>query len=198
LRYASADAMVGNHFAQGIDFALTGMTIPSKHDMISMPYNSSSDDFGLCFYNNVPVFSSFRTDILMDEMQKASNKYEGKHKSYYYTQKKHHFIKGMNQKLDGIGPLSFSSNGEYAALIESQMTLDCNVRCDKSVGVLYLAKINSTGEIVEHKSFVHNEVGSSIHSAHMAYDGKAIYFASNRDGGFGGLDLYVSYFKNNI
>ena len=198
LRYASSDAQIGNHYVAGIDFALNGLMQPSKHDIVSMPYNSNADDFGLSFYRNVPVFSSFRTDILMDEMQKASNTHEGSHKSFYYTNKKHHFIKGMNQKLDGIGPLSFSSNGEYAVLVESQMTTDCNIRCDKTMGVLYLAKINTTGDIIEHKAFVHNEIGASIHSAHIAYDGKALYFSSNRSGGLGGFDIYVSYLKEGV
>ncbi|NND24377.1 MAG: hypothetical protein HKN86_06755, partial [Acidimicrobiia bacterium] len=31
--------------------------------------------------------------------------------------------------------------------------------------------------------------------AQLAFDGKAMYFASNRPGGYGGFDIYVSYFK---
>jgi hypothetical protein len=41
-------------------------------------------------------------------------------------------------------------------------------------------------------------VNASVHSAHVAYDGKALYFASNRAGGFGGFDIYVSYLKEGI
>ncbi|MFZ1704012.1 MAG: hypothetical protein WAT79_06675 [Saprospiraceae bacterium] len=195
-KYSQIESHHGDHLVQSVDYAMYAMSIESKFDIISMPYNSSASDFGLTFYNNVPVFSSFRTDILMDEMQKTSNQFSGVQKSYFYTNKKHHFIKGLNNKLDEIGPLSFSSNGEYCALVESKMTEDCNIRCDKKSGVLYLVKLSKNGEILEQKSFVHNEVGSSIHSAHFAYDGKALYFSSNRPGGFGGFDLYVSYHKD--
>lgn len=197
-KYAISHGEDGNKRVKDIDFAVNALTVPSKFDLVSMPFNSSADDFGLTFYNNVPVFSSFRSDILMDDMQKASNHHEGVQKSYYYTNKKHHFIRGLNQKLDHIGPVSFSSNGEYCALVESDMTTDCNIRCDKKNGVLYLVKVNKTGEITEHKPFVHNEVNASVHSAHIAYDGKALYFSSNRAGGFGGFDMYVSYLKDGI
>ncbi len=198
LKLASVDPTKSKQLAESVDFAIQTMEKGSKYDIISMPYNSSSHDFGLTFYQNVPVFTSFRTDILMDEVQKLSNQHDGVQKSYFYSNKKHHFIKGLHQKLDQIGPLSFSSNGEYCTLIESGMTPDCHITCDKISSVLYLVKINKTGEIVEHKSFIHNEVGSSIHSAHIAYDGKAIYFSSNRPGGYGGFDLYVSYLKNGL
>ncbi|MBK8620829.1 MAG: PD40 domain-containing protein [Saprospiraceae bacterium] len=198
LKLASVDPTKSKQLAESVDFAIQTMEKGSKYDIISMPYNSSSHDFGLTFYQNVPVFTSFRTDILMDEVQKLSNQHDGVQKSYFYSNKKHHFIKGLHQKLDQIGPLSFSSNGEYCTLIESGMTQDCHITCDKISSVLYLVKINKTGEIVEHKSFIHNEVGSSIHSAHIAYDGKAIYFSSNRPGGYGGFDLYVSYLKNGL
>lgn len=198
LKLASVDPVKSKRLAESVDFAIATMEKGSKFDIISLPYNSSSHDFGLTFYQNVPVFTSFRTDILMDEVQKMSNQHEGVQKSYFYTNKKHHFIKGLNNKLDHIGPLSFSSNGEYCTLIESAMTGDCHITCDKKSSVLYLVKMNKSGEIVEYKSFVHNEVGSSIHSAHIAYDGKAIYFASNRPGGYGGFDLYVSYLKNGL
>lgn len=198
LKLASVDPEKSKRLAESVDFAVATMEKGSDFDIISLPYNSSSHDFGLTFYQNVPVFTSFRTDILMDEIQKMSNQHEGVQKSYFYTNKKHHFIKGLNNKLDRIGPLSFSSNGEYCTLIESAMTNDCHITCDKISSVLYLVKMNKSGEIVEYKSFVHNEVGSSIHSAHIAYDGKAIYFSSNRPGGFGGFDLYVSYLKNGL
>ena len=197
-RYAVNDHERGSKQIKGIDFAMSAMSIPSRYDLVAMPFNSSSDDFGLTFYKNVPIFSSFRTDILMDEMQKESNRFMDVQKSYYYANKRHHFIKGNNHKLDHIGPLSFSSDGEYCALVEAAMTPDCNIRCDKKPGALYLAKINATGDIIEHKPFVHNEVNASVHSAHFAFDGKALYFSSNRTGGFGGFDIYVSYLKDGL
>jgi hypothetical protein len=62
---------------------------------------------------------------------------------------------------------------------------------------LLIADINDIGEMTSFKPFAYNEVGSTINSAHMAFNGTAIYFSSDRSGGYGGYDIYVSYLIDN-
>ena len=42
-------------------------------------------------------------------------------------------------------------------------------------------------------AFVHNAVNSNTGYPSFSPDGKALYFASDRPGGFGGYDIYVCY-----
>ena len=60
-------------------------------------------------------------------------------------------------------------------------------------GMLYLSKLKDIKSLSPKK--LNNKInlkGSSISGACFAENGQAIYFSSNRPGGFGGFDLYVS------
>jgi len=195
--YTKYDQNLANHYIKSSEFAKLEMAKIPDFEVITLPFNSAASDFGLSFYKDIPVFSSFRTDVLLSEVEKMNNKHSGVHKSFYLVKNKLNIIKGLNNKLDHIGPVNFSKDGEICALIESKMTDDCGILCPYKSSVLYLAKLDQYGEIIESKSFSHNEVGSSIQSAQLAYGGQALYFSSNRAGGYGGFDLYVSYYKNN-
>lgn len=183
----------------GLVFAQKAMSTKTTSDIIVMPTNSTTSDFGLTMYKDNPVFSSFREDIMMTEAERemsGSNNNEG-HKSFVYQAAKNRigYIKGTHGKINHIGPLSFSENGLKCALIEGKIGNTFNLlKANKSV--LYIADINEKGEITSSKPFEFNEVNSSINSAHLAFDGTALYFSSNRKGGFGGYDIYVSYWNN--
>ncbi len=58
---------------------------------------------------------------------------------------------------------------------------------------LYLAEVNSDGDWTNATPFPHN--GTTFSSGYPCFspDGKALFFASDRPGGYGGFDLYVSY-----
>ncbi|MBK9735957.1 MAG: SPOR domain-containing protein [Saprospiraceae bacterium] len=176
------------------------MSDKPAYETFVLPTNSNVSDFGLTFYKDAPVFSSFRSDILMDEVEREINIQQTAHKSFLYNQKKNRlgFIKAMDGTINHIGPLSFSSNGISCAIIESKITDSYNFITSSKGAGLHIAMVNDQGEITSSKPFLYNEVGSSINAAHMAFDGTALYFSSNRKGGFGGYDIYVSYLNNGI
>ncbi len=180
------------------EYAISIVKNPPSHEMIILPINSTCSDFGLTFYKNMPVFSSFRQDIIMTDVENEIAKNDLSQRSFIYNSEKNRvlYVKGPEGKLGQIGPVSFTPDGLKCALIESKST-DGNsfVQYPKSARLL-IADVNEMGEITTFKPFKYNEVGSSINSAFLAYDGTALYFSSDRNGGQGGYDIYVSYYTD--
>ncbi|MBK8670205.1 MAG: tetratricopeptide repeat protein [Saprospiraceae bacterium] len=192
---------LADHCIKSCEFAINSLPENPAYETFVLPCNSSGSDFGLTFYKGMPVFSSFREDILMTENERELNgSTVGAVKTFYYNADKNRiaFVKGMDDKIYHMGPISFSSNGLSCAIIESRTEDTYNFIHLNKMSSLHIASINEKGEIVSSKPFLYNEVGSSINSAQMAFDGTAIYFSSDRPGGFGGYDIYVSYFNNNV
>lgn len=198
-QYVLYNPEIGNHYLASLDFAIKSMSDEPRYDWTGIPSNSSSSDFGLTFYRSMPVFSSFREDIVMTENERVLNHDNFALKSFIYSSSLNRlsYIKGVKGLIHHVGPLSFSKNGAKVAIIEDKLKEHNNIMDAFRSPILYIADINDRGEIVASKPFPFNEVGSTINSAHLAFDGTALYFSSNRSGGYGGYDLYVSYWTNN-
>lgn len=168
-----------------------------KYDLLSMPSNSTTTDFGLTFFNNMPIFSSFREDILMDEVQTDFNRGGAYHKSFKYDAIKNRidYINGVNNKLFRIGPVSYAQNVNKCAFIEAKLTANLNMVRDFKNASVHIAEVNANGDMSSSKPFPYNEMGASINSVFLRDDGRSLYFSSDRSGGFGGFDLYVSHFE---
>jgi hypothetical protein len=197
-KLAVVDPLLGDEMIASTQFAIEALSNKAGYDLELLPCNSNSSDFGLTFYKNIPVFTSFRNDVLMDETQQKFNANESSQKSYTYLAGKNKltFVNGQNGQINRVGPLSFTGDGLSCALIDAKLEDNLTFDFDNSTATLYLAKLNGSGEITSSKPFEHNEVISSINSACLAFDGSALYFSSNRAGGFGGFDIYVSYLED--
>ena len=197
-KYAAFRNETGLHFAQSCDFTLHQMSQPANFETLLLPLNSSASDFGLTFYNNYPVFSSYRQDIMMTELEKEMNKNAQAHRTFLYNEKKQKLslIKGVTGQFNFIGPVSFNTQSTICTLIESVNSPEIILPYSGKKSTLYIGTLNSQGEITESKAFKYNEIVSNIHSATLAFDGSALYFSSDRSGGYGGYDIYVSYLND--
>lgn len=195
-KYNYAD---GLFYANGCEFALNQVSIPAEFELIALPVSSGVSDFGLTFYKKLPVFTSFRKDILMTESELELLSDATSQKTYIFNSDKNRlmFLKGPESKISHIGPISFSDDSKKCAIIESKARDENNFIVYPKMARLLIADIDQNGNISSYKPFTHNEVGSSINAAHMTFDGTVLYFSSDRSGGFGGYDIYVSYLKNN-
>jgi len=189
---------LAEHCLRSCEYAVRIMSDKPAFETFVLPASSSASDFGLTFYRDLPVFSSFREDILMTETEREMNERTTAHRSFLYTPNKNRlgFIKGINGKLNHIGPLSFAANGKKCAVIESKLEENYSFLQNGKMSSLSIAEVNERGEITSSVPFAFNEVGSTINSAHLAFDGTALYFSSDRSGGYGGFDIYVSYHTN--
>lgn len=183
---------------KNVENAIAAMSKPAKYDIVTMPSNSRTSDFGLTFYNNIPVFSSLREDILMDEIQRESNSETPAHKTFKYNAAKNRmeYITGINSKINRIGPVSYAQNVSKCAYIETKLNEHFNMDKDFRNASVHIATLNENGEMTSSKPFPYNEMGSSINSIFLSADGNTLYFASDRQGGFGGFDLYKSQYNN--
>jgi len=59
---------------------------------------------------------------------------------------------------------------------------------------IYIADVTNEGDWDNARAFPYNGSGYSSGYPFLSADGKTMYFASNRPDGFGGYDIYVSYF----
>lgn len=189
----------GTLITEGLNFTSLEMQKKPKYDILSMPANSSSADFGLTFFHDTPVFSSFREDILMSEMQREMNKANAAHKSFKYvpTKNRIEYISGVNNNINNIGPISYAKSVNRCAYIEAKLGEIFNMEKSFKNASVHIAELNANGEMTSSKPFQYNEVGSSINSIFLSPDGRSLYFASDRVGGQGGFDLYVSHYSNN-
>lgn len=190
--------LVADHCIRSCNYAISKMAESPEYETFVLPASSTVSDFGLTFYKDKPVFSSFRQDILMTETEKTWNERTEAHKSFLYNPDLNRlgFVKGNDNKLNHIGPLSFSANGKKCAVLESKSTDNYSFIQNIRTSNLSIAEVNDRGEIISSVPFIFNEVGSSINSAHLAFDGTALYFSSDRKGGYGGFDIYVSYYTD--
>ena len=184
----------------GLDFVKSTYEKQPQYDVISMPANSNTTDFGLTFYRNMPVFSSFREDILMDEMQREMNYGATGHKTFKYDASRNRidYITGINNKINNIGPVSYATDVNRCAYIDAKIGVHLIMDKDFINAGVYIAELNANGEMTSSKPFPYNEMGSTINSLFLSRDGRSLYFASDRKGGFGGFDIYVSHFEKGV
>jgi tetratricopeptide (TPR) repeat protein len=166
--------------------------------------NTANSDFGVAFIDDRLIFSSFRNDVeLSDDAKNSGQKLTG---NMLYIAEVSEDLRANNVKFlrsgiaekKNIGPISFAPQvGKCAFTRNKIQNGGAHVTGDDSYHSIYIADLKENGEWNNERPFRYNEFGTSTGFPSLAFDGSALYFASNRVGGFGGYDIYVSYWKDN-
>lgn len=194
--YASRNPTLGNHFAGSCDFAQTQQGVDTDWELSNEKVNSTASDFGPAFYLDEVVFSSGRTDV-----QRSTYDWDGQAKNQLFVARlgldgflqPPRFLKGT-ASTRGEGPAAFTPEGDYIAFTINDFI--SGTRQLPSTGnelVLYQAEIGVNGNWFNEKPFTHNDRDSKTGYPSFTPDGSAMFFASDREGGYGGYDLYISY-----
>ena len=145
------------------------------------------DEFAGCLYNNEFIFCSNKKDKIFNNYVSKEglpfiNIYSsGLNKS---TSKKINFHDGT---IGNIGPFCFTPD-------RKQIYYTKNIT--KDILGIFTATIEA-GKAKNETSFTFNSTEYSTGHPCISKDGKSIYFISNKPGGFGGTDIYVSHLENN-
>ena len=200
--YASVDKDMANHMLASTEYAKTLLQKPDEFDIINFSHNSPLSDFGVTFFKDQTVFCSFRKDLMRDNDKKNQSHIQQKGNQVYTVTTaggdiNPDFLRPDYKEIYNIGPLSYSKDGGMVAFTRNTFTSGSNqIFSDESNMSIYIAFTTPEGDFNDEKPFPYNQIEYSYAFPNLGYNGSALYFASNRPGGHGGFDLYVSYFKD--
>ncbi len=196
--YARTNPAEGNHFAEGCTFAKAQLNVASTYNVTNETVNTSATEFAPAFYGDRVVFASSRMDL-----QQPGANWDGRVYNRLYVSSVNRngaldspfFLKSDVRSSNSEGPLAFSPDGRTVAFTRNNYVE--GLRQIPSSGMqlsLFLADVAANGDWLNVRPFPFNG-GSDFSTGYPAFspDGNALYFASNRTGGFGGYDIYVSY-----
>lgn len=191
----------GKHFAEACDFAMTPQG-PARYKVTNEYLNKASADFGPAIFKGERViYSSSRGDVSSRDSRNApSGKTFGANRLLITQRDKNGYLEMPTALHAGFGtatnegPVSYSNSGRMVAFTKNNYTE--GVRQIPSSGLeltLYIAEVNSNGDWNNATPFPHNGTSYSTGYPSFSPDGKALFFSSDRPGGYGGFDIYVSY-----
>ena len=180
-------------------FALADQSTPA-FVVKNEPLNTAGADFGPAFLRKQLVYASSRTDIKHKNSRNAPDKAANGSRLFITRADDNGWLQtpstlqGGLQAESNVGPVSYSADGKLAAITYNNFKE--GTRMIPSAGLalsLFIAETSEDGSWASTVAFPHNMAEYSSGFPCLSGDGKALFFASNRPGGFGGYDLYVSY-----
>ncbi len=203
VKYQLVDPIVGQHYALSCDFAKMELGQPHQYELALYKGSSRDSDYGSVFHNGKVVFSSFRKDMLRELAKNEGSSLNPLGPQLFTASAgteadldNLEFLRADADETFDVTNVSYASSGNYCAFTKSNYArTGMEIIGDDDDMHIYFAKVDNGGNFYEEIAFDYNEVGYATGFPSLSFDGKAMYFSSNRPGGSGGYDIYVSYFK---
>ncbi len=183
-------------FAQNAPASKTDFTLALSQ------YSTSGSDFGAAFLKNDVTFASTRTDLKRNKENANARNYEGIANNQLFiapiekmeTKSKLDFLKTDFKNNYNEALASYSADGKFVVFTKNNFIEGDKITSESGVEMsIYTASVNQNGDWTNVRAFSHNQSSSVSGFATLSEDGNTLYFASNRAGGYGGYDLYLSY-----
>jgi len=188
LSFLTVDATV-SHLMDYCDHGLSKMGLKSTNKLM---LDGRSASFGAFNHSNGLYYNTYAMPLMDDLAKKTISGQLGFHLVKPEGKNEMNVLKGLGNKLN-IGNVSLTNDGTmaYTRNIPLCESLHCRIKNSS----IFIAKLDN-GTLIDEISLPFNELGVSNIDPYLSNDGKTLYFASNRKGGFGGFDLYVSKMEN--
>jgi len=188
----------------GCDYAKELLSDLSIHEVSLYPASSKLSDFAPSFYKDRVVFTSFRKDFKRDIDKENISLIDPLGPQLFTAEASFSgdvtntsFLRSDLDEDFSIVSINFAKGSTFCALTRSEDIHPGLAFNEKDTDMsIYLASVDNNGHIHNEIPFPFNEVGSSTAFPTLNEDANIIYFSSNRAGGLGGYDLYVSYLKD--
>ena len=170
-----------------------------SYSLTKIKLNSKMSDLSPAILDNGIAFVSNREDDLMLN-RTSKSKSEPFFKIYFANKTANTYQKPVRilGEVNGEfseGPLSFTSDNKKVFISRNIPNRQIGVNGKKASFGIFIGDFS--GNLIQNvKPFPHNRSEYSMSHPAVSANGNFVLFASNIPGGFGGSDLYVSYFKN--
>ncbi len=204
-KWKTTDAANAQRYLEMCAYATQTISMEPLYQVKSEGINSPSADFSPSFFGNRLVYSSSRTDIPRKQSGKSSQDWSGSaYNQLFITQVNPetrtlqtpaYFQSDLSNQFNE-GLVSFSGDGKRVAFCRNNFIDGTRQLADKGINLsLYLAEME--GDSWKNpKAYPYNGTDYSTGYPSLSADGNTLYFASNRPGGQGGWDVYVSRYTN--
>lgn len=198
LRLSVFDSVWSRHFINVCDWAMHPRQPREDWIVEEMDsWNSKATDFGVTPFGAGFLFSSFRSSIPSPPPGWVSG--QTMHYIYQVNAKETSGPALLKRELGFVpneGPCAIDSSSGRVVFMRAnfhgnhQMTSEAGFS-----STLFVASLNAAGQWEHIRPFEHNGSGFSNAWPSFSRDGKRLYFSSDKPGGLGGFDLYVSHWN---
>lgn len=192
LKYAEIDPVKGRHFALSCDYALHYDMRSEGTLNISELSVESSAQFDLFALNAGELY--FKSNTLTAPDNKDLHWYKTPVSAWSEGGKPQLLTRPLQDDTKVVS-LTFNDHVNKVALTEYiGNQLPKPIAPSESLRIS-IADKSDNGHWIDAKTFPFNVNGYSSGYCYWSSDDNALYFSSNRPGGFGGYDIYISYYE---
>ncbi len=159
----------------------------------NLDINTAEEDFGATYYEDMVLFASSRHTVRTIKRTWNRNNlpyldiYQAHVDENAELSSPHVFRKGLNKRYHE-GPVAF--NKEHTTMIYTRNNYQHRSKDGTVKLQMFVSHLKKHGKWSRPRPFTHNSIEYSVGHAAFTPDGKWLYFASDIEGGFGGVDLY--------